>query len=231
MGKVSTLTTMPGLSFENTRAGSSPTDQSVAHLGLPVRGSGSHWRSKRCIRAVERGLLTNGAEVGIDGDWERGCVWLKRLRIEDRAICRRTNNSSSDLVITGELVQGWDENFAALWIKTMDEASLREWEIQAGVTGCSSLSAFVLHCVHTCGAATDKEWSVLETRESICKIPVRSLERFIAGQFCACKNSLRQTANWSPRRPRVTGCLPRLHARGSDAWRLWSQPCERLFLR
>ena len=23
-------------------------------------------------RAVERGILTNGAEIGIDGDWERG---------------------------------------------------------------------------------------------------------------------------------------------------------------
>ena len=43
--------------------------------------------------------------------------------------------------------------------------------------------------------------------------------RIIAGQFYACKNSLRQTANWSPRRPRDTGCLQRLHARGSHAWR------------
>ena len=56
-------------------------------------------------RAVERGILTN-----VDGDWERG----------------RANSSSSELVFTGELIQGWDEEFAALWIEAMDEANLRE---------------------------------------------------------------------------------------------------------
>ena len=65
--------------------------------------------------------------MGIDGDWERGRVWFKQLRTEDRAITiyRRTNNSASELVYTGELIQGWDEDFAALWIETMDEANLR----------------------------------------------------------------------------------------------------------
>ena len=47
-------------------------------------------------------------------------------RTEDRAITiyRRTNNSSLELVYTGELIQGWDEDFAALWVETMDEANL-----------------------------------------------------------------------------------------------------------
>ena len=30
-------------------------------------------------RAVERGALTHGAEMGSDGDWERGRVWFKKL--------------------------------------------------------------------------------------------------------------------------------------------------------
>ena len=41
---------------------------------------------------VERGILTSG----IDGDWERGRVWFKRLRTEERVITiyRRSNSSS-----------------------------------------------------------------------------------------------------------------------------------------
>ena len=48
-------------------------------------------------------------------------MWFKRLRTEERVI-----SSSSELVYTGELIQGWDEDFAALWIEVMDEANLRE---------------------------------------------------------------------------------------------------------
>ena len=29
-------------------------------------------------RAMETGVLTHGAEMGIDGDWERGRVWFKK---------------------------------------------------------------------------------------------------------------------------------------------------------
>ena len=66
--------------------------------------------------------------MSIDGDWERGRVWFKRLRTEERVITiyRRANSSSSELVYTGELIQGWDEDFAALWIEAMDEANLRD---------------------------------------------------------------------------------------------------------
>ena len=72
--------------------------------------------------------MTNVAEMGIERDWERGRVWFKKLRTEDRAVTinRRTNNSSSQLVYTGELIQGWDEDFAALWVEAKDEANLRE---------------------------------------------------------------------------------------------------------
>ena len=37
-------------------------------------------------------------------------------------IYRRANSSSSER----ELIQGWDEDFAALWIEAMDEANVRE---------------------------------------------------------------------------------------------------------
>ena len=32
-------------------------------------------------RAVEEGVMTQGAELGIDGDWERGRVWLKKAEV------------------------------------------------------------------------------------------------------------------------------------------------------
>ena len=83
--------------------------------------------------AVEKGVLTNGAELGIDGDWERGRVWLKKFRTDERAITlfRRTNSTSSDLVYTGEIVPGWNEDFTALWNEAMEDAHLREQERKA----------------------------------------------------------------------------------------------------
>ena len=71
--------------------------------------------------------------MGIDGEWERGRVWLKKLRTEERAVTiyRRPNNTSTELVYTGEIVPGWNEDFAALWNEAVDEANLREEEKQA----------------------------------------------------------------------------------------------------
>ena len=107
---------------ENTRAGKG----AVAHLGQRVSLAIKALR----IVAVERGFLTNGAEMGIDGDWERGRVWFKRMRTEEPVVTiyRRTNRTSSELVVIGEIVPGWNEDFAALWNEAMDEANLREWE-------------------------------------------------------------------------------------------------------
>ena len=66
--------------------------------------------------------------MGIDGDWERGRVWFKKLRTEERAVTiyRRTNSTSAELAYTGEIVPGWNEDFTALWNEAMDEANLRE---------------------------------------------------------------------------------------------------------
>ena len=45
----------------------------------------------------------------------------------------------------------------------------------------------------------------------------------ITGRSCGCKNSPRRMEMWSLRRLRVTRCLQRLHVRGNDVWRWWSQ--------
>ena len=109
----------------------------MAHLGPPEGRSpalqeGLAIKAVR-IRAVERGFLTNRAEMGIDGDSERGRVWFKTL--EDGGACYRDLQANQqlllELVCTGELIQGWDEDFAALCIETIDEANLREKETQA----------------------------------------------------------------------------------------------------
>ena len=138
------------------------------------------------------------------------------MRTEDRSAItnyRRINNSSLELVYRGELIQGWNEDFAA-------------WQI-SGVTGCSLLSALVERSVYTSGAATDKAWGVLKTPQTPLQNSCEIWERIIAGQFYACKNSPRRMANWSPRRLRDTGCLQRLHAWASDAWRSLSQLASR----
>ena len=105
-------------------------------------------------------------------------------------------------------------------IETMDEANLREWEIPlAALRGARFyLLSWNVACVPA-GRPLTKNGACSQTRESVCKNPARSWSEIIAGQFYPCKNSLRQTANWSLRRPRDTGCFQRLHARGSDAWR------------
>ena len=61
-----------------------------------------------------------------------GRVWFNKLRTENRAITiyRRINNSSSELVYTGELIQGWNGDFAALWVEATDEANLRNRSYQ-----------------------------------------------------------------------------------------------------
>ena len=113
-------------------------DAARGRLGFPEKVQGSEvcaWikaavslaiRTLR-TRAVES-FLTQGAEMGIDRNWERGRVWFNKLRTENRAITiyRRINNSSSELVYTGELIQGWNGDFAALWVEATDEANLRE---------------------------------------------------------------------------------------------------------
>ena len=59
----------------------------MAHLGLPEEEVLVSKRVSLAInilrtRAVKRGVQTHGAKMGIDGDWERGGGWFKKLRTE-----------------------------------------------------------------------------------------------------------------------------------------------------
>ena len=67
--------------------------------------------------------MTHGAEMGIDGDWERGRVWFKKLCTEERAITiyRRTNSTSTELAFSVEIVPGWNEDITALWNDALEE--------------------------------------------------------------------------------------------------------------
>ena len=124
-------------------------------------------------RAVDRGTLTNGAEMGIDGDWERGRVWFKRLRTEERVITiyRRANSSSSELVYTGELIQGWDEGFAGLWIEAMDEANIREKYERLAASRGARLHLLSWKVASVPPAANDKKRCTLETSKRIRTFP------------------------------------------------------------
>ena len=56
-------------------------------------------------------------------------MWYKKLRSQERVITlfRRTCNTTSSVsVYRGEIVPGWNKDFAALWNEAMDEANLRE---------------------------------------------------------------------------------------------------------
>ena len=59
-------------------------------------------------------------------------MWKKKLRMEERAttIYWRTNSTTSELVFSGEVAHGWNEDFAALWNEAMEEVILREQEVR-----------------------------------------------------------------------------------------------------
>ena len=56
-------------------------------------------------------------------------------------------------MFTVELIQGWDEDLAALWYDAMDDASLREWETQAASLGAHFFPPVMERGVCPCGAA------------------------------------------------------------------------------
>ena len=111
--------------------------------------------------------------MGINEDWERERVGVKRLRTEDRTITihRRTNNSSSELVYTGELIQGWNEDFAALWFEATDEANLREKVLQVASGGARFyLLSWNVACIPA-GPPLTKHGACSKPAKSVCKIP------------------------------------------------------------
>ena len=170
-------------------------------------------------RSVEKGVSAQGAEMGIDGDWGRGRVWLQKLRTGERVITlfRRTHSTSSELVYTVEIVPGWNEDFTALWIEAMDEVNLRESERKAA----PRLRKFRRGRLGRKVAQFRKKRRV---SNNLCVI----WGKITVGRFCAYKNSQQRVEKSSLRRLRDTKCLPRLLVRGNDVWRLLSQlrPCH-----
>ena len=87
----------------------------------------------------------------------------KKLRAEECAITihRRTNSTSSDLVYTGKIVSGWNEDFTALWNEAMDEANLREEHL------------LVVDCGTSPSGAAGDEWSGIKGSQSVRTISAR----------------------------------------------------------
>ena len=153
--------------------------------------------SRYCAPVLWGGILTHGAEMGIDGDWERGRVWFKQPRTEERTVTiyRRTNSTSTELAYTEEIVSGRN---ARVFICSWNVAQLPAEPLL------------------TKGGAVSKQAKGLH---NFCAIWGET----IIGRSHACKNSPRRVEKSSLRRLRATGCWRRLHARGNDVWRSWSQ--------
>ena len=101
---------------------------------------------------------------------------------------RRVNSSFPELVYTGESIQGWDEDFAALWIEAIfvnkspgARLDLLSWKV-----------AFFFFVRGRRRQKTVHAQNKQKNSNNSCEI----WGEIIAGQFCACSNSRRQTATW-----------------------------------
>ena len=137
-------------------------------------------------RAVEKGFLTNGAEMGIDGDWERSRVWFKRIRTEER--------------VSREIVLGWMEDLAALWNEAMDEVNLREKErLPAPRFACSHLLSWnvaqVLAVPPVTRGGASRHWecgslSMATSRKNLAEREVSAWRRFYEHHHLLCDNKV-----------------------------------------
>ena len=132
------------------------------------------------------------------------------------------NTTSSDLVFTRELIQCWQEDFAALWNDAEDEAYLREQERQAASLGIHPffLLSWNVACVPA-GPPT-KHGALSRNAQHFAKL-LRDLDEISGGPCCACENSPRQLETWLQKRQNVTSFLQSFQVQGTDAWRLLSQ--------
>ena len=177
---------MCGLSSGNTRAGSSHSGQSSLwhtwdRLKEVVLLSKRVSLAIKALRtwAVERGILTNVAEMGIDGDWERGRVWFKRLRTE------------------GYSPQLWSQTWRKRWthLKSMLGDSVRAMRVQqetvevsrdgkGGIGGRGGKGMFSFGSLPGDGSdwncdATSSALSILEDMPVTCARTLPALPRLI----------------------------------------------------
>ena len=133
------------------------------------------------IRVLERGVWTHGAEMASTETGSAAVCGSKKLRTE-RAVTnyRRPCNTCTELVYTGEIVPGWNEDFTALW----EEAMAQEKH-----TACVSSSALVECGTNPSGAAADKGLSCVKASQGVCAI----WRETTTGRSCPCKNLLTAT--------------------------------------
>ena len=127
---------------------------------------------------------------------------------------RRPNSTSTELVYTGEIVPGWNDDFMTSrlcgtkpWKKPLSENRRNRRP-----TECILSSAIVECGTSSRGAAACKGWSLLKASKRVQFL--RDLGKECPGRYYACKNSPRRMEKWLLRL-RVTGCLQRPHARGN----------------
>ena len=121
-------------SSENTRAGRSPTDQRSCGTPGIVRWRksssprGSHWRSKPCVLGGGERLLDEWSRDG--HRWGLGTGPCVVHKTEDGGSCHHDLLADQQLLLGFGVHRrndtGWDEDFADLWIETMDEANFGE---------------------------------------------------------------------------------------------------------
>ena len=104
--------------------------------------------------------------------------------------------TSSELVYTGEYIQSWDEDFAALWTDAMNEANLREKEKQAASLGAHSSFplSWNVACVPTEPLLTKRGASSRHAQHFAFFFVI--WDRILAGQHYACMNPLGRMENW-----------------------------------
>ena len=203
------------LTHLGSSAGRSPALQERVSLAIKVLRT----------RAVERSMLTHGAEMGINGDRERGRVWFKKLRMEERAVTVRLPPPTQHIHRVRNCPR-MERGLHGFVEGSHGEGESSRIGETSGTTVCVLSSGFVECGINPGGAAADKEWSCVKSKPK-CLHNFCDLGKTIIGRCYACKNSPRRMEVSSLRQLRVTGCVQRLHARGNDVWRLWSQ--RRLF--
>ena len=98
--------------------------------------------------------------------------------------------------LTGEMIQGWDEDFAALWIEAMDEANLWEKKKECRRRGVPVSSCFRKAWRAFLRGRQRQRTVRAQNKQNNSKNSCEIWGGMIGGPFCACKNSRRQTSTW-----------------------------------
>ena len=160
--------------------------------------------------------------MGIDGDRERGRVCYKKLRSEERAITRyrRTYSTSSELVYTGEIVPGWNEDFTTLWNEALDEANLREKE-KGRLCNSRVSTSFRGMWRKFLRCRREKINGSISKQARDFAIFLRDLGKDYTWSRLCLQEFTASNGEVVSETQRATRCSSRSHARGTCDWPLW----------